>query len=174
MKYCFIILIWSVWLVISEAASEADKIDASWVVSEETNCTVITSKQLDFDSLSRKAVFEGDVVVKDAEFNVKSNRLTVFFTKDNKVNVIEAEGEVVIEIKQDNEKIICSGKKSVYDVKEGKFVITGSPMVHRKADQLSGKVITFWRDTGRVKCEIGAEFRLYSNRELKKGSLKKE
>lgn len=173
MKYCSIVLILLVGLVMSKAVEEVDKIDTSWV-SDETNCIVITSKQLYFNSQQGLAVFEGNVVVTSPELVINSERLTVFFAEDNKVDSIEAEGGVVIEVKQENEKIICFGQKSLYHVREGKVVLTGNPRIDRGPDKLKGEIITFWRDTGRIKCELGAELKLYSSPESHKKGSKKE
>lgn len=148
----------------------ADDSPGASTVGESTNCTVITSTRLNYDSKERTAVFEGNVVVTDPAMNIEANQLTVIFAADNKVNTIEAVGNVVI--KQEDKKGL--GEKAVYYVQEGKVVLSGNPKVQRKSDELSGETITFYRGSGRMVCEPNAVLKLYSTPEVKDGGLTKE
>lgn len=159
-----VLLLWA-----DRAAAAEDKPDAL-SAGESTNCTVITSKRLHYDSQRGIAVFEGDVVVIDPGLNIEADQLTVIFAEDKKVTTIEALGNVVIT--QEDKK--GTGRKAVYYVQEGKVVLSGNPRIQRGSDELTGEIITLWRDSGRIVCEPNAVLKLYSTKEIMKGGSKKE
>ncbi|MCG2660288.1 MAG: hypothetical protein L6437_08595, partial [Kiritimatiellae bacterium] len=110
----------------------------------------------------RKAVFEGNVVVTDREIKILSDRLEVFFTEDNKVDRIEAEGHVTI-IRND---LRATGDKASYDMKEGKMQLTGNPCIQRDQDTLTGETVTLWRNSRRILCEPNARLVIASEQEI--------
>ncbi|MCX6993435.1 MAG: hypothetical protein NT011_09880 [Kiritimatiellaeota bacterium] len=129
---------------------------------EDTNSTVITSTQLDFDQQKRTVVFEKNVVVTDREIKIVSDRLEVFFTADNKVDRIEAEGRVTI-IRND---LKATGEKATYDIKEGKMQLMGNPRIQRDKDTLTGETVTLWRNSKRILCEPNARLVIASDQEM--------
>ncbi len=132
--------------------------------------TVITSRSLNFDQKKREAVFDGNVLVVDPQLRIKSDRLTVVFTSDNKVQKLFAEGRVQIE----QEELAASGGRADYDVEEGKVVLSVNPLVRRSRDMLTGETITFWRDSSRILCEPNARLVLHSEREALTGITDRE
>ncbi|MDP2990878.1 MAG: LptA/OstA family protein [Kiritimatiellota bacterium] len=130
--------------------------------AEDTNSTVITSTQLSFDQQKLRAVFEGNVVVTDREIKIMSDRLEVFFTEDNKVGRIEADGHVTI-IRND---LKATGEKATYDMKEGKMQLTGNPRIQRNQDTLTGETVTLWRNSKRILCEPNARLVIASDQEM--------
>ncbi|MBI3986329.1 MAG: hypothetical protein HY343_05390 [Lentisphaerae bacterium] len=135
----------------STDASTAMRQEQKPAAVESTNNTVITSKRLNFESATRMAVFEENVVVTDPEMKMTADLLTVYFDEQNKVKGLEAEGRVVL-IQKDGE---AHCDKASYDVKGGKVVMTGNPRVKKGADTLEGGRITWWRDTNRLQVEMG-------------------
>jgi len=129
---------------------------------ESTNSTVITSTSLNFDQQKRQAVFEKNVVVTDREIKILADCLKVFFTEDNKVDRIEAEGRVAI-IRND---LKATGDKATYDIKEGKMQLTGHPLIQRDQDKLAGKTITLWRNSKRILCEPNARLVISSEQDM--------
>ena len=123
---------------------------------------MITSTQLSFDQQKRKAVFVGNVVVTDREIKILSDRLEVFFTEDNKVDLIEAEGRVTI-IRND---LTATGEKATYDMKEGKMQLTGNPRIQQDQDTLTGETVTLWRNSKRILCEPNARLVIASDQEM--------
>ncbi len=111
-----------------------------------TNSTMITSKRLTFDYQNRYAVFEEDVVVKDPAVQIKSDKLSAVFEKDNNPKVIVATGHVRIE--QDDRRAVCD--RAVYEVKSGRLELTGNPVIRRGTEYLKGTTIIFWRNDNRV------------------------
>ena len=134
---------------------------------EDTNNTVITSTRLSFDQQKCQAVFEGNVVVTDREIKILSDRLKVFFTTDNKVDRIEAEGRVTIR----RNDLKATGEKATYDIKDGKMQLTGNPLIQRDQDMLTGKTITLWRNSRRILCEPNARLVIASEQDMSR-SLK--
>ena len=111
-----------------------------------TNQTTITSKKLTFDYQSRYAVFEENVVVSDPRVNIKSDKLTAIFEKDNAPKTIIASGHV--HIVQADKTAVC--ERAVYQVKGGQLELSGNPVLRRGTDMLKGTVIVFWRDQDKV------------------------
>lgn len=130
--------------------------------AEDTNSTVITSTQLSFDQQKRQAVFDGNVVVTDREIKIMADRLKVFFTEDNKVDRIEAEGSVTI-VRND---LKATGDKATYDMKEGKMQLTGNPRIQRDQDTLTGETVTLWRNSKKILCEPNARLVIASDQDM--------
>jgi len=128
----------------------------------DTNSTVIDSTRLSYDPQKRMVVFDENVVVTDRELKIMSDRLEVFFTEDNKVDRIEAQGRVTI-IRND---LKATGEKATYDIKEGKLQLTGNPLIQRDRDALTGKTITLWRNSKRILCEPNARLVITSEEDL--------
>ena len=154
--------LWRVGAV-EPARKALDSLDGSAIrTSADTNGTVITSTQLSFDQRKRTAVFEENVVVTDREIKIMSDRLSVFFTEDNKVDRIEADGQVTIMRKD----LKATGEKATYDIKEGKMQLTGNPRIQRDQDTLTGETVTLWRNTQRILCEPNARLVISSGQEM--------
>lgn len=133
--------------------------------NQEPGGTVITSHSLSFDQTSYQAVFEGDVQVSDSHFKMSTDRLVVSFSKDNEVQKLSAEGKVQIV----REELVANSERAVYDVEEGKVVLSVNPKLRRGRDLLSGETITFWRDNNRILCEPNARLVFHSDQEVLKG-----
>ena len=124
--------------------------------------TVITSTRLNFEHQLRRAVFEENVEVTDRDVTIRSDRLTVHFSEDNKAERIEAEGRVSI-VRQD---LVATGERALYTVPDGKLQLTGRPLIRGGRDQLSGETVTLWRDSKRILCEPNARLVILSGSEL--------
>ncbi len=138
--------------------------------ADETNCTVITATRLTLDQQKRTAVFEEHVVVTDPRVRITSDKLTVLFSEDNQVTVLEAEGRVVI---RDGDRQ-AAGDKVRYTVAKGEFVLTGRPVVQHGRDMLAADVITFCRTNNYVRCEPNARLVIRSEQMVFKDRFGKE
>jgi len=136
----------------------------------DTNKTAITSTRLSFDQQQRTAVFEEDVVVIDPQVKITADKLTILFSPDNTVTNIEAQGHVVIQ--QEDKKAM--GKQVQYEVGEGKFVLTGNPVIQSGRDMLSADIITFWRKINRILCEPNARLVIRSEQNVFEDGFTKE
>ena len=120
--------------------------------------TVITAEQLHGDYMHNVGTFEGNVLAVDPRMTVRADKMTVFFGGTNTVTStgtnttrsiqkIIAEGGVVI--------TTPDGKKSNSDHAEytagnGQVVLTGHPRAESADGVVTGKQITFWRDSQRM------------------------
>lgn len=128
----------------------------------DTNNTVITSRRLTFDQRKSTAVFEGKVAVTDPALKIESDRLTVLLSNDKKVELIEAEGNVVIT----RDTIRAMSHAASYMVSEGKITLSGKPHVTRQKDYLAAETIVLWRNTNRIICEPYAHLIIYSEQNV--------
>jgi lipopolysaccharide transport protein LptA len=123
--------------------------------------TIITSEQLHGDYAHNVGTFEGNVLAVDPRMTVRSDKMTVFFGGTNVVTAtgtnttrsvqkIIAEGAVVITT-PDNKK--SNSDYAVYTAQDGQVVLTGHPRAESSDGVVTGKKITFWRDTQKMDVE---------------------
>ena len=60
----------------------------------------------------------------------------------------------------------------VYTAEEGKFTLTGNPMVKQEANIMAGDQILFWPETQQMICEPNARAVLYLDEETKAKFMK--
>ena len=115
--------------------------------------TVITSNKLDFDYENLVALFDGNVVVKDQQFTMKSDRMIIFIEKDtNDIKRIDASGKVYV---ISGETVATCGK-ATYTSKNNQVLIQVDPVVKKPDNVIAGKKISIWLDDGRVLVDEGA------------------
>jgi len=128
--------------------------------------TIITSEQLHGDYAHNVGTFEGNVLAVDPRMTVRADKMTVFFGGTNVVTTtgtnttrsiqkIIAEGGVVINT-PDNKK--SNSDHAEYTAADGQVVLTGHPRAESADGVVTGKKITFWRDSQKmdVEAEPGA------------------
>ncbi len=113
-----------------------DKPDEATLIAQ--GATVITSdQQADFDSRARKAVFLGNVEVKDPEFHITCDKLTAYTSEDDGgLERAIAEGNVrVIQEKRDAEgkvqRSTGKGKTLIWEAKSGVARLSGGAQVQQ-------------------------------------------
>jgi len=120
--------------------------------------TIITSEQLHGDYAHNVGTFEGNVLAVDPRMTVRADKMTVFFGGTNVVTTtgtnttrsiqkIIAEGGVVINT-PDNKK--SNSDHAEYTAQDGQVVLTGHPRAESADGVVTGKKITFWRDSQRM------------------------
>lgn len=137
--------------------------------------TEITANMMTAHSTERKAVFEGEVILKQGDLIVHSDVMVVFFkptesaasnqsegeseTQERKVDFIEATGSVVI--KKGDGKATC--RRAIYYKDEEKIVLTGSPVAFQRGTRVTGQKMTMYLNEdrsvveGRSRAEIREE-----------------
>lgn len=119
--------------------------------------TEITAKKIDFDKKEGIILFDGNVVVDDAQFIMHADRLIVFLEKEtDDVSQILAMGNV--DIKNELRHAICV--KAVYTKKDAQIVMTAdeedeNSVVHLEtnaetAGTVKGYKVVIWLDDERV------------------------
>lgn len=100
---------------------------------------IITSQSLTADNKNNTAIFEGAVVAKSGDIEMRSDKMTVFYSQsEKKIEKIHAVGHVSVHKKEralfadeatyinDDEKIIFTGNPKAV---EGENVITGKEII---------------------------------------------
>lgn len=116
--------------------------------------SVITSEKIEFDNKEGVVLFDGNVLVDDVQFIMRSDRLLIFMQGTNDVQQIMAVGRVSIT----NENRFASCDKAVYTKKDGQIVMSGAARLMRQGDQggeVTGDRITFWLDDERMEVSPG-------------------
>ena len=134
-----------------EAGAKASKADGQTAPAREA---VITAERIEFDNKEGVILFDENVVVDDAQFVMRSDRLLVFMEGTNDVQQILAVGRVSIT----NLNRSASCDKAVYTKKDGQIVMTGSARLMRQGDEggeVTGNRITFWLDDERMEVSPG-------------------
>ena len=123
--------------------------------------TIITSEQLHGDYANNVGTFEGNVLAVDPRMTVRADKMTVFFGGTNvitsagtnmtrQVQKIIAEGSVVMTT-PDNK--ITHSDHAEYTALDGRVVLTGHPRAESSDGVVTGKKITFWRDSQKMDVE---------------------
>ena len=111
--------------------------------------SVITSAKIEFDNKEGVILFDENVLVDDAQFLMRSDRLLVFMEGTNDVRQIMAIGHVNIT----NENRAASCDKAVYTKKDGRIVMTGNAHLKQQGKEMgdvTGDQITIWVDDERM------------------------
>jgi lipopolysaccharide transport protein LptA len=91
-------------------------------LSEAARESVITATRIEFDNKEGVILFDENVMVDDAQFQMRADRLLVFMEGTNDVQQLMAVGHVNIT----NESRSASCDKAVYTKKDGQIVMTGN------------------------------------------------
>ena len=114
-----------------------------------TGSTVITSDELHSDQNTHVSIFTNNVVVTGTNFVMTCQEMTVYFTKDNKIDNIIATGDVVI---NQPDRVTHAGKAQyVHD--EDKFILTDQPIIVDHGKTIKAPKITIWRTTQKMQTE---------------------
>lgn len=111
--------------------------------------SVITATKIEFDNKEGVILFDENVLVDDAQFQMRADRLLVFMEGTNDVQQLMAVGHVSIT----NENRSASCDKAVYTKKDGQIVMTGSARLMQQggqAGEVTGNRITIWLDDERI------------------------
>jgi lipopolysaccharide transport protein LptA len=116
--------------------------------------SVITAARVEFDNKEGVILFDENVLVDDAQFIMRSDRLLVFMEGTNDVQQIMAVGHVNIT----NANRAASCDKAVYTKKDGQIVMTGNARLMQQGaqgGQVTGERITIWVDDERIEVTQG-------------------
>jgi len=100
-----------------------------------------------------RAIFAGNVVVKQGDLTLRTSRLTLAYATQNglDINRIDASGGVVVTSPSETAR----GDFAVYDLNEGLITIVGNVRLEREGSFLSGARLTIDLDTGRAVMDGG-------------------
>ena len=100
-----------------------------------------------------RAIFAGNVIVKQGELTLRTARLTVAYANQNglDINRIDASGGVTVVSPSETAK----GDFAVYDLNEGLITMVGNVRLERQGSYLSGGRLVIDLDTGRAVMDGG-------------------
>ena len=114
----------------------------------------VKSNEMTADNKGKTAIFSGKVVAKQGDITIFSDKLIVNYSNNNgDVEKVEALGNV--RIVQMNR--IGFADQAVYDSRNGRIVLTGTPRVVQGGDSISGKVITYYVDDEKSDVSSGGD-----------------
>lgn len=116
--------------------------------------SVITASKIEFDNKEGVILFDENVLVDDAQFLMRADRLLVFMEGTNDVQQLMAVGHVNIT----NENRVASCEKAVYTKKDGQIVMTGNArLIQSGGDkgEVTGDRIVIWVDDQRMEVYPG-------------------
>jgi|GEM_PF-409662 len=113
--------------------------------------TVITSDRLVFDYGRRYGVFEKNVHVSDDEIKINADRMAIYFSEDDTVKKIVAEGNVKI-VQLDR---VGTCVTAICDVAKGSLELIGKAEISGGSGVMRGDRIKINRDPGGIDCEPG-------------------
>ena len=175
--------LWQAGNVIQAPVIEFDRNDRTLTASSQDNRRVSTvflqagkngkdvpvevgADQLQYDDAQRRALFEGSVVLRNADSTLHANKTIVILRAESErqkagkgpssgapseVQSIEANGNILLE--QPGRR--ATGERLVYTANEQKFVLTGTPgappsIFDAEHGQVTGVSLTFFNHDGRV------------------------
>ena len=100
-----------------------------------------------------RAIFAGDVVVKQGALTLRTERLTLAYASQDGIDInrIDASGGVVVTSPSETAR----GQFAVYDLNEGLITMVGNVRLERGGSYLSGARLTIDLDTGRAVIDGG-------------------
>ncbi len=100
-----------------------------------------------------RAIFAGNVIVKQGELTLRTARLTLAYANDNGIDInrIDASGGVVVTSPSETAR----GDFAVYDLNEGLITMVGNVRLERGGSFLSGGRLTIDLDSGRAVMDGG-------------------
>jgi lipopolysaccharide export system protein LptA len=114
----------------------------------------VKSNEMSADNKGKTAVFTGKVVAKQGDVTIFCDTLVVGYAeKSEEVEKVEARGNVrIVQLNRTG-----FAEQALYDSRNGRIVLTGSPRVVQGSDRISGKVITYYLDDERSDVSSGGD-----------------
>lgn len=114
----------------------------------------VKSNEMTADNKGKTAVFTGKVVARQGDITIYSDKLIVGYAdKNSEVDKIEAHGNVrIVQLNRTG-----FADHALYESRNGRIVLTGTPRVVQGGDSVSGKVITYYLDDDKSEVSSGGD-----------------
>lgn len=127
----------------------------------ETNRMVITSEEFVLDQRQRTALFRGNVEVRDPQLTMDCDALTLYYSKQNEIDWIDASGNVMM---------LFEGRKAlsgraVYSVETGEMILKEDPKILEERNMICAETIRFRKESGEAVFEPAARLVFYPDGE---------
>lgn len=108
---------------------------------------LITANQVEFDPQNEKAVYTGDVTVKQDTTTLQADRIEVYFLEKGKgIELIKVFGNIRVT----HEDKIITADEGIYYHRDRKIVLTGNPMTRQGENWIAGEKIVYFWDQGKA------------------------
>ncbi len=134
------------------------------IAVEDKKPTVITSDgPLNADFEKKIAIFKDNVLVKDDQGTINSDKMKVFFAgESNQIERVECYGNVKIK----HDKRYSESDEAIYYALENKIILTGDPLIKQGSDQYRAEKITIFTVQNRVIFEPSAQLVIFPGEEM--------
>ncbi len=160
--FVIFILLFAPSLVIGETESKkGDVFESAFPKMEKLDfkneATYITSDNLSLEAKERIFIYNGNVDVKHKNMELKADKVTGYYSKDNKIEKLVAIGHVFI---TQGTTIKARSEEATYDAVKKIIVLTKSPELEKDKSLLSADEITIFVEeerstaTGQVKVKL--------------------
>lgn len=159
--FLFIIFILLVPSLVFSEEKKSDFFESSFPKMDKldfkNDATYITSDNLSLESKERIFIYSGNVDVKHKNMTLKADKVTGYYSKDNKIEKLVAVGHVFI---TQGATIKARSEEAVYDAVKKIVTLTKSPELEKDKSLLSADEITIFIEeerstaTGQVKVKL--------------------
>ncbi len=128
---------------------------ASALRGHNTNAPVdVAADRIEVQDRSDRAIFSGDVVVRQGDLTLSSERLTVAYTDAGGIQIdrLDASGGVILRSPSET----ASGQFAIYDLNNRLITMLGGVTLTRGQSRVSGARLVLSLDTGRAVLDGGA------------------
>ena len=140
-------------LIVSAAgAQKQDSVSA--LKGHKTNAPVdVTSDRIEVQDRADRAIFSGNVQVRQAELTMAADRVTVAYSTQGgvQINRIDASGGVVVRSPSETAR----GEFGIYDTDRKLITLIGGVQLNRGANQINGSRLVIDLDSGRAVIDGG-------------------
>ncbi len=136
MNRAIIFLLLGLLVTVSAAFAQQDRLPQPSSLPIE-----VTAQQLEAHQEQRQAIFSGDVVAKQGDITLYSDKLVVYSLEEqNQVDRLEASGHVrVIQLDR-----TATADRAIYRQQQGTLVLYGNAEVHQGQNKVAGDEITVY------------------------------
>ena len=136
------------------ALAQQKQSSVSALKGHDSNAPVdVTADRIEVQDRADRAMFTGNVHVKQAELSLDTERLTVAYSNANGVQIqrLDAAGGVVVRSPSETAK----GDFGIYDLDRKLITLIGAVQLNRGANQVNGSRLVIDLDTGRAVIDGG-------------------
>jgi lipopolysaccharide export system protein LptA len=144
----------SAGLVTTAALAQVKQESVSALKGHDRNAPVdVSADRIEVQDRSDRAIFAGNVHVKQADMTLDAERLTVAYSSSGGVQIrrLDAAGGVVVRSPSETAK----GQFGVYDLERRLITLIGDVQLNRGANQVNGSRLVIDLDSGRAVIDGG-------------------
>ena len=140
--------------LIASAASAQKQDSVSALKGHKTNAPVdVTSDRIEVQDRADRAIFSGNVQIRQADLTMVADRVTVAYSTQGgvQINRIDASGGVIVRSPSETAR----GEFGIYDTDRKLITLIGGVQLNRGANQVNGSRLVIDLDSGRAVIDGG-------------------